>query len=111
MERHPDWQMPEARSPRIGVLTGYWSTNIGNAFFQLGAQYALEQALPGAHIFLIGDQPGYWNVAQGNPANALDYVKPLDLDAAVAAIRDAQRPAIVVGHGARFSMPAVVALA
>ena len=83
MERHPDWQMPEAGSPRIGVLTGYWSTNIGNAFFQLGAQYALEKALPGAHIFLIGDQPGYWNVAQGNPANALDYVKHLDLDAVV----------------------------
>lgn len=69
--------------PRIGVLTGYWSTNIGNAFFQLGAQYALNQAYPGAHVFLIGDQPGYWNTRKGNPSNALDYVKHLDLDAVV----------------------------
>lgn len=83
MQPHSDWQMPQAKSPRIGVLTGYWSTNIGNAFFQLGAQYALEQALPGAHVFLIGDQPGYWNTKEGNPANALDYVKHLDLDAVV----------------------------
>ncbi|MCC5822904.1 MAG: polysaccharide pyruvyl transferase family protein [Phycisphaerales bacterium] len=69
--------------PRIGVLTGYWSTNIGNAFFQLGAEYAINRAYPGAHVFLIGDQPGYWNTRKGNPANALDYVKHLDLDAVV----------------------------
>lgn len=69
--------------PRIGVLTGYWSTNIGNAFFQLGAQYALNRAYPDAHVFLIGDQPGYWNTRKGNPANALDYVKHLELDAVV----------------------------
>jgi hypothetical protein len=69
--------------PRIGVLTGYWSTNIGNAFFQLGAEYAINSAYPGAHVFLIGDQPGYWNTRKGNPANALDYVKHLDLDAVV----------------------------
>lgn len=65
------------------MLAGYWSTNIGNAFFQLGAQYVLEKAMPGAHVFLIGDQPGYWNVRKGNPSNALDYVKHLDLDAVV----------------------------
>ena len=72
-----------AKSPRIGVLTGYWSTNIGNAFFQLGAVYALQQAYPGAHVFPIGDQPGYWNTSAGNPDNALDYAKHLDLDALV----------------------------
>lgn len=72
-----------AKSPRIGVLTGYWSTNIGNAFFQLGAVYALQQAYPGAHVFPIGDQPGYWNTSAGNPANAIDYAKHLDLDAIV----------------------------
>ncbi len=65
------------------MLTGYWSTNIGNAFFQLGAEYALNRAYPGAHVFLIGDQPGYWNTRRGNPSNALDYVKHLDLDAVV----------------------------
>lgn len=72
-----------AQKPRIGVLTGYWSTNIGNAFFQLGAVYAIEKAYPGAHVFPIGDQPGYWNTSAGNPPNAIDYAKHLDLDAIV----------------------------
>lgn len=72
-----------APQPRIGVLTGYWSTNIGNAFFQLGAVYALQQAYPSAHVFPIGDQAGYWNTNAGNPANSIDYAKHLDLDAVV----------------------------
>ncbi|MFK7759589.1 MAG: polysaccharide pyruvyl transferase family protein [Phycisphaerales bacterium] len=75
-------QIP-AKRPRIGVLTGYWSTNIGNAFFQLGAVYAIEQAYPGAHVFPIGDQAGYWNTKAGNHPDSIDYVKHLDLDAVV----------------------------
>jgi len=67
----------------IGVLAGYWSTNIGNSFFQLGAQWVLRQALPGHNIFLIGDQSGYYNVRRGNPPHALDYVAHLNVDAVV----------------------------
>ena len=78
---------PTAGTPRIAVLTGYWSTNIGNAFFQIGAQHVLQEALrpiaPNAHVFLIGDQPGYLNVEMGNPANSLDYAAHLDVDAIV----------------------------
>lgn len=68
---------------RIAVLAGYFSTNIGNSFFQLGAEHALRRALPDAHIALIGDQPGYWNVEKGNHPNALDYAANLDVDALV----------------------------
>ena len=71
------------KRPTVAVLTGYWSTNIGNSFFQLGAEWALRQALPNANIMLIGDQPGYWDTKKGNPKNALDYVAHLDLDAVV----------------------------
>lgn len=78
-----DYRPKTAPTPRIGVLTGYWSTNIGNAFFQLGAVYALQQAYPSAHVFPIGDQPGYWKTSLGNPPNALDYAKHLELDALV----------------------------
>lgn len=67
----------------LGVLAGYWSTNIGNAFFQLGAEWLLKRCLPSAHTFLIGDEPGYWNVKKGNPAEALDYVAHLEVDAIV----------------------------
>jgi len=79
----PEYSPKVAKKPRIGVLTGYWSTNIGNAFFQLGAIYALQQAYPSAHVFPIGDQPGYWTTSKGNPPNAIDYAKHLELDALV----------------------------
>jgi hypothetical protein len=69
--------------PRIAVLTSYWSTNIGNAFFQIGGAWAIQRVLPNAHVIPIGDQPGYWNVRRGNPRNALDLVANLDLDAVV----------------------------
>ncbi|MFP4141596.1 MAG: polysaccharide pyruvyl transferase family protein [Phycisphaerae bacterium] len=69
------------RKLNVAVLTGYWSTNVGNAFFQLGAQWALQQVLPKANVFLIGDEPGYWCVRRGNPDNALDYAAHLDIDA------------------------------
>jgi len=72
-----------SKQPNIAVLAGYWSTNIGNAFFQLGAQWLLREALPHANVFLIGDQPGYYNTRRGNPINALDYVKHLKIDALV----------------------------
>jgi len=78
-----DYHPRTAHTPRIGVLTGYWSTNIGNAFFQLGAVYALQQAYPQAHVFPIGDQAGYWKTSNGNPKNSIDYAKHLDLDALV----------------------------
>lgn len=67
----------------VAVLAGYWSTNIGNSFFQLGAEWVVRQMLPDAHVFLIGDQPGYYKVSKGNPRNALDYVAHLDIDALV----------------------------
>ena len=72
-----------AERRRVAVLTGYWSTNIGNSFFQLGAEWLVRKALPDAHVFPIGDQPGYYKVRQGNHPNALDYVAHLDIDVLV----------------------------
>jgi len=63
----------------IVVVGGYWSTNIGNSFFQLGAKYILERVFPGDNIIMLSDQPGFWNTKIGNPSNAfnlLDYIKP-----------------------------------
>ena len=65
---------------RIGILTGYWSTNIGNAFFQLGAKYVLDRIFPNDLVFPIGDQAGYAFPRHGTPANSLDVVASLDLD-------------------------------
>lgn len=67
----------------IGIYTGYWSTNIGNSFFQLGAEYVLRQAFPKANIFPIADEPGYIFPKKGNPANSFNPTHQLDLDYAV----------------------------
>ncbi|MBN1359634.1 MAG: hypothetical protein JW993_03530 [Sedimentisphaerales bacterium] len=66
------------RNRPIIVTSGTWSTNIGNAFFQLGAQYIVSQALPGLPVQLLTDQAGYWQygpkVEPGLSARLLDHV-------------------------------------
>ncbi|MBS3027369.1 MAG: polysaccharide pyruvyl transferase family protein [Dolichospermum sp. DET50] len=62
------------------VVAGYWSTNIGNSFFQLGAEFMLRQAFPNDRVVLLSDQPGYWDVNIGNPPNSLDYLAHIDMD-------------------------------
>lgn len=64
----------------IGIVGGYWSTNIGNSFFQLGAQYLLEKLFPDDQVFFLADQPGYWNTKRGNPANAFPILEHVNLD-------------------------------
>lgn len=64
----------------IGVLCGYWSTNIGNSFFQLGAEYVLKRAFAGHDLFFVGDQAGYAYPKSGRPANALDLLRYIDVD-------------------------------
>lgn len=64
----------------IAVVAGYWSTNIGNSFFQLGAEYLLKLLFPNDRVLMLSDQPGYWNVAKGNPANALILLEHIHLD-------------------------------
>ena len=64
----------------IGVITGYWSTNVGNAFFQLGAQHALRQVFPNANIFPVPDAAGYLRPASDNPRNSFDLLGELEMD-------------------------------
>ena len=64
----------------VAVVAGYWSTNIGNSFFQLSADYVLKQAFPEARVVLVADQPGYYNVRQGNPKNALVPMESMPID-------------------------------
>lgn len=70
-------------SRTIAIVAGYWSTNIGNSFFQLGALYSLQHAFPQADVGLVADQPGYWGVTKGNPANALDMLSWMSPDCLV----------------------------
>lgn len=62
----------------VVVTAGTWSTNIGNAFFQLGARYIVSQAAGGRAVHLLTDQAGYWRygpkVEPKHSARLLDHV-------------------------------------
>jgi len=66
------------RRPII-VTAGTWSTNIGNAFFQLGARYIVSQAVPDRAVQLLTDQAGYWQYGKkqepGHSARLLDHIE------------------------------------
>lgn len=67
----------------IALAAGYWSTNIGNAFFNLGTKYVLENALPGWQVRFVSDMPGYWsfwNKSRGNPPTAANVWKLITPD-------------------------------
>lgn len=50
------------KSINIMYAGGYWATNMGNAFYNLGVQYALKAANPNANIVFTSDLPEYaWN--------------------------------------------------
>ncbi|MBZ5738503.1 polysaccharide pyruvyl transferase family protein [Nocardioides mangrovi] len=60
---------------KIGIASGYWSQNIGNAFFQLGGAHMLRRALGDVEIITVPDALGNWtlrNKATGNPKMSFD---------------------------------------
>jgi Polysaccharide pyruvyl transferase len=66
---------------RIVYAGGFWSTNIGNAFYNLGVLYLLKQLGPNFDVFFEGDQPGwFWSKNGKNPATSLDYLANLKTD-------------------------------
>lgn len=70
--------MPKKSFSYIG---GFWSTNIGNSFYNLGCMYLLNQAIPNGEIRFLSDPPGwFWNENRKNPKNALDYIGFLKTD-------------------------------
>lgn len=63
-----------------GLLTGYWSTNIGNSFFQIGAEYLLEQ-VSGLRVVQVSDQPHYGpSFLGGHKTSRLCMAEWMDLD-------------------------------
>jgi hypothetical protein len=66
---------------RAAVVSGFWAQNIGNAFFNLGGRYAIEQALGPDTAQFIQDQPGYWTLNfRKNPRNAFDLIGDADVE-------------------------------
>jgi len=58
----------------------FWSTNIGNAFFNLGIVHALKKALPNYNIAHIGDPAlWFWNTQKASKANNV-LIEKLDCE-------------------------------
>ena len=63
------------------TVSSWWSTNIGNSFFQIASQYVLDTLFPDDQVAPISDQPGFWNVRKGNHPNSflpLEYIEEVD---------------------------------
>ena len=68
---------------KVAFIGGYWAPNIGNAFFNLGAEYVLKQVFGEENVTMVFDQPAYitqWNTNKGNPPWAIDYWSHLNVD-------------------------------
>ena len=62
---------------KVGYIGGFWSTNIGNAFYNLGAIWLLEKIYGKKNVFFIPDPPQvYWNSLE----NDYDLIPKLGLD-------------------------------
>ncbi|MES3006300.1 MAG: polysaccharide pyruvyl transferase family protein [Pseudomonadota bacterium] len=69
----------------IGLITGFWSTNIGNAFFHLGADFILRHlANESDRIIWLNNMPAYWRLFnKKNPAFGVRGIGEPSLDVLV----------------------------
>lgn len=75
--------MTTSPRPRVALVSGFWGQNIGNAFFNVGGKWLLEQIFGLGVVEFIQDQPGYrtfHNAARGNPKNDIGFIQYLDVD-------------------------------
>jgi hypothetical protein len=69
--------------PRIALVSGFWGQNIGNAFFNIGGKWILQQVFPDHDVDFIQDQPGlrtFHNQSTGNPKNDIEMLRFLKVD-------------------------------
>lgn len=69
--------------PTAALAFGYWSQNIGNAFFQVGGHALLERVFGRDGVTLIQDVPAHWTLnrkARGNPERWWDVTSKVKAD-------------------------------
>ena len=68
---------------RVAYCTGFWCTNIGNAFFSLGVEHVLKRILGEDHVTVVSDYQTY-TTGYGKrlfpDKNQLEYLSKLDVD-------------------------------
>jgi hypothetical protein len=61
---------------KVGYIGGFWATNIGNSFYNLGAKYLLNEVYGKENVYFIPDPPQWmWKVK-----NNYDFISNVDLD-------------------------------
>ena len=68
---------------RVAYCTGFWSTNVGNAFFSLGVEYVLKRVFGERNVTLVSDVQTYTNSVGKRyypHKKQLDYISRLDVD-------------------------------
>ena len=68
---------------KVIVAGGGWSTNVGNAFFNMGTLHILRTILPDANVCLLADQPANLDLTRKTPRNALNVFHYVDADVLV----------------------------
>ena len=79
-----DGVLEETTMPiRVAYCTGFWCTNVGNAFYSLGVEYALKQILGDENVVLVSDVQTY-TTSYGKRLyphrNQLEYLSKLKVD-------------------------------
>lgn len=75
--------IPAPQRPTVALVSGFWGQNIGNAFFNIGGKWILEQVFGQGAVAFIQDQPGYrtfHDQSKGNPANDVELLRMLDAE-------------------------------
>lgn len=75
--------MNHSQRPVVALVYGFWGQNIGNAFFNVGGKWIVEQMFPEHDVLEIQDQPGYRTFHKqhtGNPKNDVGLLEHLDVD-------------------------------
>lgn len=74
-------------SRAVALVYGFWGQNIGNAFFNVGGDWILNEVVgDDVHVARIQDQPGYRTFhpqAKGNPPRDLGLLSRIRPDAVV----------------------------
>ena len=73
---------------RVAYCTGFWCTNIGNAFFSLGVEHVLKKIFGAENVTVVSDFQTYTDGLGKRlypDKNQLDYISMLDVDLVVLA--------------------------
>lgn len=68
---------------KVALVSGFWSQNIGNGFFNIGGKWLLEQVFGLGNVQFIQDSPSYrtfYPQDKGVPKNFTNLYEQIDID-------------------------------